>query len=235
MKLPTLNTPKYSLVVPSTGQSIEYRPFLVKEEKVLLIAQQSEKPEDISRAMLNVIDSCTFGKLNMDELTGFDIEYIFIKIRTKSVGEEVEVGIKCESCNGLNNISINLEEIELTSSAKLPDKIMLSDSIGFVPKHISLREIEKIAKNQNDSGKVLIQTIAATIKTIFDESDVYDLSQASYEEIDEFISSLSRQQIAKIEDIIKNTPKFEKNISFKCIHCECKNEHTLSGLQSFFE
>lgn len=235
MKLPTLNTPKYSLVVPSTGQTIDYRPFLVKEEKVLLIAQQSEKQEDITRAMLDIIDSCTFEKLNINDLTSFDIEYIFIKIRTKSVGEEVEVGIKCSKCDLLNNVSINLEEIDITGDVKLPEKIMLSETVGFIPKHISLSDIEKISKKQNDSASALVSTVAASIKSIFDEKAVYDLSQASYEEIDEFISSLNRQQISKIEELIKNTPRLEKNIHFKCIHCEEKNEHTLSGIQSFFE
>lgn len=235
MKLPTLNTPKYSLIVPSTSKTIEYRPFLVKEEKILLIAQQSGKQEDMSKAMMDIIDACTFGKLNLNELTSFDLEYIFIKLRTKSVGEEVEIGIKCSDCSALNHIAVNLENIEISGQTELPEKIMLTDTVGIVPKYISIKDIEKISKNQDDSSKTLVQTIAASIKTIFDEKDVYEVNQASFEDLDNFISSLNRQQISKIEDIIKNSPKFEKNVEFDCAMCQCKNSHVLSGLQSFFE
>lgn len=235
MKLPTLTTPKYSLVVPSTGQTIEYRPFLVKEEKILMLAQESGKAEDVTRAMLDIIHACTFGAVEPRDLASFDLEYIFVKLRAKSVGEEVEVGIKCENCGSLNHVNINLEQISMTGETKLPKKIMLTDNIGIVPKHISLKDVEKISSYQEDKGKSLIMTIAASISNIFDEKGVYDVADASYEEIDSFISSLNRQQMSKIEELIQNSPKFEKDITFKCISCEVENNQKLSGMQSFFE
>lgn len=235
MKLPTLNTPKHSLVVPSTGETIEYRPFLVKEEKILMIAQESGKTEDITRATLQIVDACTFGSLEAHKLASFDLEYIFLKIRTKSVGEDVEVGLKCNSCNSLNHVNINLENIELTGETKLPKKIMLTDKIGIVPKYITIKDVEAISAHQNDKSKSLTMTIAASISSIFDEENVYDMNEASYEEIDNFICSLNRQQMSKIEEIIQNIPKLEKDIEFKCINCDHENSHKLSGLQSFFE
>ena len=235
MKLPTLNTPKHSLIVPSTGETIEYRPFLVKEEKILMIAQESGKPEDITRATLQIVDACTFGAIDSQKLASFDLEYIFLKIRTKSVGEEAEIGLKCSSCNSLNHITINLENIELTEKANLPKKIMLTDSIGIIPKYITIKDVEAISAHQNDKSKSLTMTIAASISSIFDENNVYDMSEASYEEIDNFVGSLNRQQIAKIEEIIQNMPKLEKDVEFKCINCNHENSHKLSGIQSFFE
>jgi hypothetical protein len=235
MKLPTLNTPKYSLKVPSTGQTIEYRPFLVKEEKILMLAQESGKPEDVTQAMLDIIHACTFGAIDPQKLASFDLEYIFVKLRTKSVGEDVEVGLKCDSCGALNHVSINLEQIGMIGETKLPKKIMLTDSIGIVPKYISIKDVEAITANQDDKGKSLIMTIAASIASIFDENNVYDMTEASYDEIDTFISSLNRQQLAKIEELIQNSPKFEKDVTFACISCNHENSHKLSGIQSFFE
>lgn len=235
MKLPTLNTPKHSLIVPSTGETIEYRPFLVKEEKILMIAQESGKPEDITRATLQIVDACTFGAIDSQKLASFDLEYIFLKIRTKSVGEEAEIGLKCSSCNSLNHITINLENIELTEKANLPKKIMLTDNIGIIPKYITIKDVETISVHQDDKSKSLTMTIAASISSIFDENNVYDMSEASYEEIDNFVGSLNRQQMSKIEEIIQNLPKLEKDVEFKCINCNHENSHKLSGIQSFFE
>ena len=235
MKLPTLNTPKHSLIVPSTGETIEYRPFLVKEEKILMIAQESGKPEDITRATLQIIDACTFGAIDSQKLASFDLEYIFLKIRTKSVGEEAEIGLKCSSCNALNHVNINLENISLIGESKLPKKIMLTDTIGIIPKYITIKDVEEISVHQDDKSKSLTMTIAASISSIFDENNVYDMSEASYEEIDNFVGSLNRQQIAKIEEIIQNMPKLEKDVEFKCINCNHENSHKLSGIQSFFE
>ena len=235
MKLPTLNTPKHSLIVPSTGETIEYRPFLVKEEKILMIAQESGKPEDITRATLQIIDACTFGAIDSQKLASFDLEYIFLKIRTKSVGEEAEIGLKCSSCNSLNHVNINLENISLIGESKLPKKIMLTDTIGIIPKYITIKDVEEISVHQDDKSKSLTMTIAASISSIFDENNVYDMSEASYEEIDNFVGSLNRQQIAKIEEIIQNMPKLEKDVEFKCINCNHENSHKLSGIQSFFE
>lgn len=235
MKLPTLNTPKYTLKVPSTGQTIEYRPFLVKEEKVLMLAQESGKTEDMTRAMLDIIHACTFGAIDPHKLASFDLEYIFVKLRTKSVGEDVEVGLKCESCGALNHVNINLEQISLIGETKLPKKIMLTDTVGIVPKYISIKDVEAIGAHSDDKAKSLVLTIAASIASIFDENNVYDMTEASYEEIDNFISSLNRQQLSKIEELIQNSPKFEKDVTFTCISCNHENSHKLSGIQSFFE
>lgn len=235
MKLPTLSTPKYSLKVPSTGQIVEYRPFLVKEEKILMIAQESGRPEDITQAMLDIIKTCTYDVIEPRNLTSFDLEYIFVKLRAKSVGEDVEIGLKCEHCQGLNHVNVNLEQVQLVGETKLPSKIMLTDKIGIVPKFISMNDVEQINKHADDKTKTLILTISACINTIFDESGVYPTADASYEEIDAFISSLNRQQLNKIESLIENMPKFEKDIEFKCTHCGEANTHKLAGIQSFFE
>lgn len=234
MKLPTLNTPKYTLVLPSTGKTIEYRPFLVKEEKILMIAQEGGDTEELTRAMIDVVQSCTFNAFDVSKLSSFDIEYIFLKLRAKSVGEEVNIGIKCDHCENVNNIKINLDNIEVTKTQDLPKKIMLTDTIGIIPKYISLNEIQALSKI-TDKAKSLVYTIAANIESIFDANDVYPVSETSYEELDGFISSLNRQQVSKLEDLIKNQPKVEKNLKFKCSKCETQNDKTISGVQSFFE
>jgi phage FluMu protein Com len=234
MKLPTLNTPKYTLVLPSTGKTIEYRPFLVKEEKILMIAQESGDTDELTRAMIDVVRSCTFDAIDISKLSSFDIEYIFLKLRAKSVGEEVSIGIKCDNCENVNNIKINLDNIEVTKNQDLPKKIMLTETVGIIPKYISINEIQAISKI-TDKSKSLVQTIAANIESIFDANNVYPISETSFDELDSFISSLNRQQVSKLEDLIKNQPKIEKNIKFKCNKCETHNDKTLSGIQTFFE
>lgn len=234
MKLPTINTPKYTLILPSTGKTIEYRPFLVKEEKILMLAQESEDTDQLTRAMIDVVRSCTFEAIDISKLSSFDIEYIFLKLRAKSVGEEVSIGIKCDNCENVNNIKINLDSIEVTKTHDLPKKVMLTETIGIIPKYISLNEIQTISKT-TDKSKSLVQTIAANIESIFDSNDVYPISETSFEELDSFISSLNRQQVSKLEDLIKNQPKVEKNLKFKCTKCETHNDKTIAGVQSFFE
>jgi len=234
--LPKLETPKYSLTVPSTKKTIDYRPFLVKEEKVLLIAQQSEDEAEIFNAIKDIIESCTFNKIKANDLTNYDIEYIFLKLRSKSVGETSDVNIKCSACDRINPISINLEEIEITyPSKKVDNKIMLTDSIGIIAKPLNNSDISNISKNQDDQGVLLTLTLAASIESIFDDENVYPMSDASQSEVEEFINSLNRSQIEKIEEYISNVPKLQKEIKFTCMHCKEKNALMLEGVQSFFE
>lgn len=236
MHLPKLETPKYNLSIPSTKEKVSFRPFLVKEEKILLLAQESDDESAQFNAIKEIIEACTFNKVNGDDLTGYDIEYIFLKLRSKSVGETSNINVKCSSCGAANPVSIDLEKIEITYPKKeISNKIMLTDSIGIVAKPLSTSDISKISSLQDDQGKLLTTTLASTIESIFDNDNVYPMADASESEIEEFINSLNRNQISKIEEFIGNTPKLQKEIKFKCGSCGEKNELTLEGVQSFFE
>ena len=235
INLPTIETPKYACSLPSTGKTIEYRPFLVKEEKILLIAQQSEDTQQSIRALKDVVRNCTFESLDIEALAPIDLEYIFLQVRAKSVGEVAEVNIKCEHCETPNPLEINLEKIIVEQPDALEKKIMLTSDIGIVPKQISTADIEKISALENDADKQLTATIVASIESIFDSEQVYPMAEVGFDEAEKFINSLNREQMSKIEDAIANVPKLKYDVEFKCTSCKKKNKTTLEGLQSFFE
>lgn len=235
MKLPTIETPKYALTLPSTGKTVEYRPFLVKEEKILLIAQQSQDAAHSISALKDVVQNCTFGSIDISALAPVDLEYVFLQVRAKSVGEIAEVNIACKHCETPNPVSINLEEIIVEIPKKISNKIKLTPEIGVVTKPISTSDIEKISSLEGETDKQLTATIIASLESIFDADNVYPMADVSFEEADKFINSLNREQMSKIEKSIENSAKLKYDVKFTCTSCKKDNETTLEGLQSFFE
>lgn len=233
MNLPKLETPNYTLEIPSSGKQVSYRPFLVKEEKVLMIAQESGDEKAVFKAMQDVIKACTFDEVDTKKLTSFDLEYIFIKLRAKSVGEEVKIGVKCTSCGESHPVTLNLDAIQLSKSSPLPKKIALSGKIGIIPRYLSATKMQQLV-GIKDQATILTKTIAGVIESIYDEKNVYPLDDASDKEIEEFIGSLNREQLKKIEAVIANAPRLEQEIEFKCAKCGTQNAQVLSGTQSFF-
>jgi phage FluMu protein Com len=234
MSLPIITSPKYTLDIPSTGVAIEYRPFLVKEEKVLLIAQESQEQSQIMTAIKDVIRACTYGKIDPDALASYDLEYIFIKLRAKSVGEISTVGIKCSECDAVNNVDIDLDKI--TVSSALPEsKIQLTDSIGVSMKPMNMKDLSRIASKKNvTAADQMIDSVIACIEHIYDSTTIYLKENSTRAELESFIGSLSRAQMQKIESFIMNLPKVEHTVEFKCSKCKHDNTHTISGVQAFF-
>ncbi len=233
MNLPKLETPKYQLTVPSTQKEIDFRPFLVKEEKILLIAQESGEEPNFIRAMKDIVNSCTFGEIDAGSLTSFDLEYIFLQLRSKSVGEDAELGLKCEKCGEVNSVKINLEAIEVTKEKPLPNKVQLTDEIGIIPQYIKVNDLITISEIKQ-SGDVLTESITSTIASIYDKSNVYPMAEASPEDKREFVDSLNNNQMKQIEEVFTSVPKLQEKISFKCKSCGADNEQLLTGIESFF-
>jgi hypothetical protein len=236
MALPTLNTPKYQLELPSTKEVITYRPFLVKEEKILLIAQETKDPKQMMMAMRDIISACTFEAVKTSAITGFDLEYIFLKLRSKSVGENADIKLQCTKCEEYNPVSINLDQIivDVPENANAP--IMLTDSIGITLKYVTAEKMEKItALIDTNQMAVINELIINSIDTIFDDENVYPAADSTPAELTQFIESLNRQQMEKIENFIANAPKLQHTCEFKCNKCEEDNSINLQGIQSFFE
>lgn len=236
MSLPVLSTPKYTLTIPSTKKEIEYRPFLVKEEKILLIAQETGNQNEIMNAIKSVVKACTYDKINPDVLTTFDLEYIFVKLRSKSVGEISTVGIECSECKTKNTIDIDLDSIEINSDVKKDTKVMITDTVGVQLKYMSVKDMTRISSKKNLSqADMMTETIIACIDSIFDENRIYAVENSTRSELEEFINSLSRSQMKKIEQFILEIPKLEHDIKFKCSSCSHDNEIKLTGTHAFFE
>ena len=230
MPLPVLEVPKYSLTVPSTKKKMQYRPFLVKEEKILMIAQEAEDESQILNAIRDIIVSCTFDKFDPDVNTSYDMEYIFLQLRSKSVGEKVEVSIECKECSTPNNVLINLNDIQIKYPEKEPiDKIELAEGVGVTLKPISMNEAIAVQKDTT-----LERSIRAVIDTVYDSKNVYKLENFTEKEVTDFIDSFGHSSLEKIEEYILSQPVLEHKVKFKCSNCGEENEEVLTGLESFF-
>lgn len=235
MPLPILETPKYEMTLPSTGKKLTYRPYLVKEEKLLMIAIESEDQKQIMQAMKDTVASCTFNKIDPNSLAIFDLEYIFLKLRAKSVGEIAKIGVKCVSCEKTTSCEVNIDDIKINVEEKPSNKIKLSDNIGVIMRWPSVEFVTDIgAKSKEDQKSVAFDVVVHCIESIFDEKKIYPASEQSQKEMLEFIESLNQSQFQKIQEFIEKMPKLEKEISFTCKHCQKNNTVVLKGLQNFF-
>ncbi len=232
MALPKLETPTYSIEVPSLKSEIEFRPFLVKEEKILMIAQESEDENKILKTIKDIISACSFEKLDPSECTASDIEYLFIQLRAKSIGETVTIKIKCSECNEYTANKIDLEEIKLSDDEEVNNTIEITDSIGIVLKKISMLNAEKISKS--DPLKAFNQLLIYSIESIYDADSVYPASESTEKELIAFIDSLSHSHLEKIQEYIQDVKKLQHTCSFKCKSCGHENKTVLEGIESFF-
>jgi hypothetical protein len=178
MALPELNTARYSMVIPSTGQTVGYRPYLVKEEKILMMAMESDDNKTITRATVDVIKSCIEEEIDIESLSMFDIEAIFLALRSKSVGESMELKIKCgdESCNKVNDVYVNFDDVEVPKISNEKTNIMLTDDVGVVMKYPSMRDVEKMGNVDDNDAEQAMTMIMACIDSIFDADAVYPAS-----------------------------------------------------------
>ena len=231
MALPKIATPTYSLIIPSTKKEIKYRPFLVKEEKLLLIAQESNDTTEILNAIKQIIENCVFEKISVDELAIYDLEYIFLKLRAKSVGETSTVQLPCEHCEGLNTVTINLDETEIYEP-EIETNIKLNNEIGIILRPIQVKNIDLVTKE--DPGENLYGALRAVISSIYTDEQMYNLDDVVESEINEFIDSLTHNNLEQINNFVANQPAVQTKVNFKCIHCGEENEVIIRGFQAFF-
>lgn len=232
--LPTLNHATYTLKIPSTQKEIRYRSFLVKEEKNLMMAAESKDSEVISNAVCDIIKACALEEnLDPEDLTSFDLEYIFLKIRGKSIGESVTFNIKCPECKKYTPITVNFDEVTInTANCELKKKVMLTKDIGVELKPISFKNAAKLESAKKED--LFIETIKSCISTVFDAENVYDIKDINNEELTEWVSNLAQNQLKEIESFILQLPKLTHTVKYKCIHCGHEGSFKLEGLEDFF-
>ena len=238
MPLPKIATPTYELELPSTGQSIQYRPFLVKEEKVLVIALESEDNKQITTAIKAVLKSCILTKgVKVESLPTFDIEYLFLNIRGKSVGEELEVNVICPD-DGETTVPvvINLDEIEVQKDENHSNKIKIDDSIMMELKYPSLDQFIKNNFDFNDKNAMdqSFDLIASCIDKVYTEDEVWATADCTKKEVKEFLESMNSQQFKEIEAFFESMPKLSHTIKVTNPNTKVESEVTLEGLASFF-
>jgi len=238
MPLPKIATPTYELELPSTGQSIQYRPFLVKEEKLLVIALESEDTKQITTAIKTVIKNCIQTKgVKVEDLPTFDIEYLFLNIRGKSVGEELEVNIICPDDGETQvPVNINLDDIKVQKSDEHTNRIKLDDSIMMEMKYPSLDQFIKNNFDFNDKNAMdqSFELIGSCIDKIFTEEEVWTSSDVTKKELTDFLESMNSSQFKEIEKFFETMPKLSHTISVKNPVTGVESDVVLEGLASFF-
>ena len=231
MALPQLNTPTYELEVPSTGVKISYRPFLIKEQKVLMIAQEQGGERALLKAVGNIIKDCTNGTIeNPEELSTFDMEYIFLAIRGKSVGDKVELNLLCpddEKTRVLTEIDLNEIKIEKGEST---NTIQLSDEIGITMKYPTVKDLINFG-NEKSTVKMTFDIVQSCTVNIFDANDVYE--DFSRKELQDFFDQLNTEQFDKIQKFFDEMPKLRHTIKVKNPNTGVESDIVLEGLQSF--
>jgi hypothetical protein len=235
MALPKITAARYSLDVPSTGESIEYRPYLVKEEKLLMLAMESRDRKQMITALRDVILGCTEGKINIEKYTLFDLEYIFIKLRSKSVGENSDIGIKCQECTVQNSVAINMEHIEVVGDIETkPRKIQLTDTVGVMLKYPTVKGLQKQITKEKQDDESTMAAVVSSIESIYDAETIYPAESETQKDMLEFVESLTSDQFRKMTVFFEDMPKLKHNVKFDCKSCGHSNDVTLEGLANFF-
>ena len=234
MALPKLNTLTYELTLPSTGEQLTYRPFLVKEQKALMIAQESEDEKQIENAFAQIIDACTFGEIDAYTMPMFDIEYVFLQLRGKSVGEKVKLNLLCPDDEKTRvDVEIDLKDIGVQMKKEHTNIVQLTDDISIIMKYPCLADMSGF----DSEGQIqsIFEMIKKCVHEVHDGDDVYPKIDMSEKELDEFIDSMTTEYFEKLSAFFETMPKLQHMVTVKNPKTKKKNEVLIEGLQSFFE
>ena len=233
MSLPVINTPTYELVQPSTKETITYRPFLVKEEKILLLALEDTEEASLALALKQIINNCTFEKVKVDVLPLFDLEYMFLKIRSKSVGEVANLKLLCgDDEKTYADVEINLEDIEVEFPEGHTNMVTLNESVTMEMRYPTY---ELLGKGTEDLDvEKTFELIGTCIERVHEGEQTYERTDWTSAELKTFMESLTSKQFKDVQDFFETMPKLSKEIEFTNPKTKKKNKLKLEGLQSFF-
>ena len=236
MALPKIDVPIYELTVPSTDEKIKYRPFLVKEEKLLLIAMESGENSDILRAVKDIVDACTFNKMKIGNMPMFDVEYIFLQIRSKAVGEVSTLRVLClDDMKTYAKVEVDLNEIEVRVTDAHTNKIELSDEMGVIMKYPT---VDSFVENKIDdiSPANMLDVIITCIDKIYDKKgeEVFDAKDSTKQELVDFVEQMNTTQFADVQKFFDTMPALSHEITVKNPKTKKESKVTLNGLNDFF-
>ena len=239
MPLPTISTPTYELTLPSSGKKIKYRPFLVREEKVLIMALESEDTKQITNSVIDILNSCILSKgIKLETLATFDIEYLFLNIRSKSVGETIDVNIVCPDDNKTQvAVTVDVDSIKIKKDRKHKNVIKLDDNLSLKLKYPSMNQfIDSNFESKIDESEVksTLDMIISCIDVIFNEEESWPASESTAKELEDFVDQLNTKQFKLIEDFFATMPKLTHTIKVKNPNTGVESEVRLEGLAAFF-
>ena len=238
MPLPTISTPTYELTLPSSNKKIKYRPFLVKEEKILILAMESQDTKQIARSVKDVIAKCILTRgIKVEKLSTFDIEYLFLNIRGKSVGEQIEVMVTCPD-DGKTQVpmSINIDSIQIHKDKKHSTDITLDDTYTLRMKYPSLNEFIKnnFGSVENMGVDDTFDLIASCIDQVYSDEESWTSDECTKKELSDFVESLNSSQFKLVENFFLTMPKLSHKIKVTNPNTKVESDVTIEGLQSFF-
>ena len=236
MALPKLNTPTYELEVPSTDEKIKYRPFLVKEEKTLMIAMESKDNGQIVNAVKDIVSACTFNKLDIASIPMFDVEYIFLNIRAKSVGEVSKLKLLCpDDKKTYADVEVDLSKVEVQVDGEHTNKIELTDSMGMIMTYPTIDSFQE-GGIQTISASNMLEVVGSCILQIYEDNGekVFQAKDQTKKELTEFIESMNTSQFKQVQKFFDTMPKLKHTIKVKNPKTKKSSEITLTGLNDFF-
>jgi len=242
--LPKIDVPVYETTLISNGQKIKFRPFLVKEQKLFLMASQSDDTKDMVDAIKQVIRNCVLDEIDVDTLPTFDLENIFIQLRARSVNDVVNLSYNCNNkitndkgeenaCGNLVKFDIDLLELKAEKNPNHTNKIEITDKLGIVLKYPTFNMMEKIDMENNNMEHIL-DVIISCIDYIYDENNLYYAKDSTKEELTEFVENLQQSDLEKIQEFFTTLPKLKKDLHFHCNKCGYEEDITVEGIQNFF-
>ena len=237
MALPKLTTPTYELEIPSTDEKIKYRPFLVKEEKILMLAMESKETKDITQAVKDIVSECTFNKVDISNMPMFDVEYIFLQIRSKSVGEVSKLKLLCpDDGKTYADVELDLNEVKVQVGDDHTNKIELGNDMGMIMKYPTIDSFSETGIRDINPGNIL-EVISSCILQIYEKKGekVYDTKDQTQKEVIDFIEQLNTSQFKKVQDFFTTMPKLKHEITVKNPKTKKESKITLTGLNDFFE
>ena len=236
MALPKIDAPTYELTLPSTDVKVKYRPFLVKEQKTLLILQESEDKRDIINGLQKIVTDCTFDKLNMSKMPIFDFEYLFLKIRCKSVGETAELNLTCPDDNATTvPVTINLDEIDVQVTEEHTDTIKITDNINMILRWPTVYDVGDVESTTDNLVDNVIALLKKCITQINEGDTIHNRTDMSSEELDEFIDSLPTDAFEEVGKYFETMPQLLHVVNITNPNTKVDSEIVIQGLESFFE
>lgn len=239
--LPKIDTPVYETKLISSGKKVKFRPFLVKEQKLLLMAFESNDTKETINIVKQILNNCLLSKVDIDELPSFDIENLFLQLRARSVGETISLKYNCNNivendkkCNGLVQFDLNLLELEPIKETKHSNKIEITNKLGIVMKYPSFSNINIDIVNEENEIEKTIELITKCIDYIYDNEQIYYAKDSTKEELIDFVENLQQDDLEKIQNFFLTMPKIKKELNFKCPKCNYEEKLNVEGLQNFF-
>jgi hypothetical protein len=237
MALPKMNAPLYNATIPSNKKEIKFRPFLVKEEKSLLLAQQSEDPKVMINTLKSIIENCIVDDVDVDKLATFDYEYLFTQIRAKSVGEIVELLFLCDTCDddkAKAQVNLDISKFKVEFPEGHDNKISLFDDVGIVMNNPTLATLDKLEKIKEGDVNSIFDVVADCMESVYTTEEVFNTKDQTKQEVIDFLENLTQEQFKKIENFFLTMPKLRQKVEYDCPVCNKHHIKTMEGLESFF-